>query len=94
MGHIRLNICIEIDFVLLFQGTLFFPLPDGTGLLFNLQGTADVPKPNGKISREVPCKTTYTELLTVYNWLNKAQRSVVTEKCVKTEPSEENDLGP
>ncbi|XP_025115052.1 hydrocephalus-inducing protein-like isoform X4 [Pomacea canaliculata] len=67
------------------MGTLFFPLPDGTGLLFNLQGTADVPKPNGKISREVPCKTTYTELLTVYNWLNKAQRFRVKTEPIKPE---------
>lgn len=56
------------------QGTVFFPLPDGTGLLFNLVGTAEPPKPSGKISRDVPCKTMYIEPLTVHNWLKKPQR--------------------
>lgn len=56
------------------QGTLFFPLPDGTGLLYNLSGTADPPKVTGKITREIPCKVTYTELLPVTNWLKRPQR--------------------
>ena len=56
------------------QGSIFFPLPDGTGLLYNLTGTADAPRAVAKIMREVPCKTSYTELLTVSNWLKKAQR--------------------
>ena len=62
---------------IIFQGTIFFPLPDGTGLLFNLVGTAEPPKPSGKVTRDVPCKTTYTEPLSVVNWLKKPQRSVI-----------------
>ena len=34
-------------------GSIFFPLPDGTGILYNLSGTANPPKPIGKIVREV-----------------------------------------
>jgi hydrocephalus-inducing protein len=56
------------------KGTLFFPLPDGTGWLYALHGTAELPKAVSNIYREVPCKTPYTELLPVTNWLNKTQR--------------------
>ena len=55
---------------------MFFPLPDGTGLLYNVSGSADPPKPAGKIKRDVPSKTTYTEMLTASNWLKKPQRYV------------------
>ena len=33
------------------QGSIFFPLPDGTGLLYNLQGTAEPPKHAGAITQ-------------------------------------------
>lgn len=56
------------------EGTLFFPLPDGTGWLYALHGTAELPKAVANIYREVPCKTPYTELLPISNWLNKPQR--------------------
>ncbi|XP_070194710.1 hydrocephalus-inducing protein homolog isoform X4 [Littorina saxatilis] len=65
------------------QGTIFFPLPDGTGLLFNLVGTAEHPKPCGKIMRDVPCKTTYSEPLSVVNWLKKTQRFRVRIEPIK-----------
>ena len=55
---------------------MFFPLPDGQGLMYYVSGTAEAPKPNGKISRDVPCKTTFIETLAVHNWLKKSQRSV------------------
>ncbi|XP_048648423.1 hydrocephalus-inducing protein homolog isoform X1 [Marmota marmota marmota] len=67
------------------QGTLFFPLPDGTGWLYALHGTSDVPKAVANISREVPCKTPYTELLPVTNWLNKPQRFRVIVEMLKPE---------
>ncbi|XP_078688637.1 hydrocephalus-inducing protein-like [Branchiostoma floridae x Branchiostoma belcheri] len=64
-------------------GTVFFPLPDGTGLLYNLTGTSEPPKAISNITREVPCKTGYTELLTVSNWLKHPQRFRVTIDMVK-----------
>lgn len=33
------------------QGSIFFPLPDGTGLLYNLQGTAEPPKHTAAITQ-------------------------------------------
>ncbi|XP_047385193.1 hydrocephalus-inducing protein homolog isoform X1 [Sciurus carolinensis] len=67
------------------QGTLFFPLPDGTGWLYALHGTSDIPKAVANISREVPCKTPYTELLPVTNWLNKPQRFRAIVEMLKPE---------
>ncbi|KAM6177458.1 hydrocephalus-inducing protein homolog [Erethizon dorsatum] len=67
------------------QGTLFFPLPDGNGWLYALHGTAELPKAVASIYREVPCKTPYTELLPITNWLNKPQRFRVTVEMVKPE---------
>ncbi|XP_074644164.1 hydrocephalus-inducing protein homolog [Tubulanus polymorphus] len=64
-------------------GTVFFPLPDGTGLLYNVQGTAEPPKPNSRINRDIPCKTSYTELLSVNNWLKKPQRFKVRFEMMK-----------
>ncbi|XP_036202709.1 hydrocephalus-inducing protein homolog [Myotis myotis] len=67
------------------QGTLFFPLPDGTGWLYALHGTAEPPKAVASIYREVPCKTPYTELLPITNWLNKPQRFRVIVEMLKPE---------
>jgi len=67
----------EISGEMCLQGSVFFPLPDGQGLMYCVSGTAEPPKPNGKVSRDVPCKTTFVETLAVHNWLKKSQRSVV-----------------
>lgn len=64
-------------------GSVFFPLPDGTGLLYNLLGSANPPKPLGKIQKEVPCKTQFVEILSVENWLKKAQRFKVNFEITK-----------
>ena len=66
-------------------GSIFFPLPDGTGILYNLIGTANPPKPIGKVVREVPCKTSFTEVLPVENWLKKPQRFKVNFEIIKPE---------
>ncbi|XP_077612463.1 hydrocephalus-inducing protein homolog [Crocuta crocuta] len=67
------------------QGTLFFPLPDGTGWLYMLNGTSELPKAVANIYREIPCKTPYVELLPITNWLNKPQRFRVIVEMVKPE---------
>ncbi|XP_045149859.1 hydrocephalus-inducing protein homolog [Echinops telfairi] len=70
------------------QGTLFFPLPDGTGWLYALHGMAELPKAVANIYREVPCKTPYTELLPITNWLNKPQRFRVIVEMTKPEKAD------
>ena len=47
------------------KGSVFFPMPDGSRLLYNLIGTADGPKHT--------CKTSHVELLTVHNWVRQSQ---------------------
>ncbi|XP_064419099.1 hydrocephalus-inducing protein-like [Latimeria chalumnae] len=51
--------------------SIFFPHPDGTGILYILHGMADPPKAVATINREMPSKTVYTEVLSVNNWLRK-----------------------
>jgi adenylate kinase family enzyme len=56
------------------EGTIFFPIPDGTGILYRLSGVVDRVLPVATISREIPCKTVFSEIVTVTNWLRKFQR--------------------
>uniref|UniRef100_G1MRN0 HYDIN axonemal central pair apparatus protein n=1 Tax=Meleagris gallopavo TaxID=9103 RepID=G1MRN0_MELGA len=74
------------------QGSIFFPLPDGTGLYYVLEGSAEGPKCSGAIVREVPCRTPYTELLPVSNWLNKPQRFLVVTEILKPEDVEHGSV--
>ncbi|KAI1889973.1 hypothetical protein AGOR_G00168420 [Albula goreensis] len=67
------------------QGSVFFAFPDGTGMLYTLLGTAEPPKAAGTINHEIPCKTPYTEVVPVQNWLNKAQRFRVIVDMIKPE---------
>jgi hypothetical protein len=69
------------------EGSIFFPLPDGSGLLYKLSGLADKPSPAGNISRDIPCKTAYTEVLPVKNWLKRHQRLKVIMEVMRPDPS-------
>lgn len=69
------------------EGSIFFPLPDGTGLLYKLNGTADKVLPSGNINRELPSKTTLTEILNVSNWLRRPQRLKVVFELSKPDPA-------
>ncbi|XP_015729352.1 hydrocephalus-inducing protein homolog isoform X2 [Coturnix japonica] len=74
------------------QGSIFFPLPDGTGLYYLLHGTAEDPDCSGTIVREVPCRTPYTVILPVSNWLNKPQRFLVVIDILKPEDVESSSV--
>jgi hypothetical protein len=69
------------------EGSIFFPLPDGTGLLYKLSGVADKVLPNGNITRELPSKTSFTEVLSVTNWLRRSQRLRVVFELIKPDPA-------
>jgi hydrocephalus-inducing protein len=56
------------------EGSVFFPIPDGTGLLYRLVGRAEAPQPEGRIERTVPAKASHVESLRVSNWLARPQR--------------------
>lgn len=47
------------------EGSVFFPIPDGTGLLYRLLGRAESPVAEGSIVREVVAKAPHTEVLKV-----------------------------
>ncbi|NWS72026.1 HYDIN protein, partial [Crotophaga sulcirostris] len=74
------------------QGSIFFPLPDGTGLYYLLQGTAEAPKCSGTVFRQVPCRTSYTELIPVSNWLDRPQRFLVVLDILKPENVESSSV--
>ncbi|NXG68880.1 HYDIN protein, partial [Baryphthengus martii] len=74
------------------QGSIFFPLPDGTSLCYLLQGTAEAPKCSGTILRQVPCRTSYTELIPVSNWLSRPQRFLVVVDILKPENLESSSV--
>jgi hydrocephalus-inducing protein len=64
-------------------GSCFFPLPDGTGLLYTLSGISGTPKPVGRIQKDIPCKINTIELIPIENWLKKPQRFRVLIEAVK-----------
>lgn len=69
------------------EGSLFFPLPDGTGILYKLTGVAEKPAPEQSISRDIVCKTLHIESLVVTNWMKHPQRFHVTFEVQKPDPS-------
>ncbi|KAG2489301.1 hypothetical protein HYH03_012133 [Edaphochlamys debaryana] len=56
------------------EGSVFFPIPDGTGLLYRLVGRAEAPVPEGKVEAAITAKAQHTEVLKCHNWLHKPQR--------------------
>ncbi|XP_065519875.1 hydrocephalus-inducing protein-like, partial [Lathamus discolor] len=74
------------------QGSIFFPLPDGTGLHYQLEGTAEAPRCSGAISRQVPCRNSHTELIPVSNWLQRPQRFLVVIDMLKPENLESSSV--
>ncbi|XP_024138466.1 hydrocephalus-inducing protein homolog isoform X3 [Oryzias melastigma] len=66
-------------------GSIFFSFPDGRGMLYSLQGTADPPRAEDSIVREITAKAPHTELLHVNNWLPRQQRFHVLLEMVKPE---------
>lgn len=61
-------------FSLFLQGSVFFSFPDGNGMLYSLQGTADPPKPEDTIIHQLSAKTHHSKLLSINNWLSRQQR--------------------
>ncbi|CAD7699389.1 unnamed protein product [Ostreobium quekettii] len=68
-------------------GSIFFPIPDGTGKLFNLKGVAENPVAEDTISRTLPSKTQHVEELKVSNWVQRPQRFKVSIEKIQCHPS-------
>ncbi|KAL7750642.1 hypothetical protein RI367_003984 [Sorochytrium milnesiophthora] len=69
------------------EGSAFFPLPDGSGLLYRLSGVVDKPLPAGTFARELAAKMSITEILPVTNWLKRPQRFRVIMEQQKSDPA-------
>ncbi|TRY66381.1 hypothetical protein DNTS_003349 [Danionella cerebrum] len=71
------------------EGSVFFCFPDGSGILYILQGTAEAPKPEGTISEEIKCKTKHTQTVPVHNWLPRTQRFRAVRELIKPDRSDD-----
>jgi len=70
------------------RGTVFFPLSDGSAILYSLEGEAEPPQPAESISRAFPCKSPQVIELEVKNWLKQPQRFRVDIRPAEgTDPS-------
>lgn len=56
------------------EGSIFFPIPDGTGLLYRLVGRAEAPVSEATLERHIQAKSQHTEVLKCHNWLHRPQR--------------------
>jgi hydrocephalus-inducing protein len=56
------------------QGSVFFALPNGQGILYRVNGVASEPELAGKIEKKTPAKEGLVIALPVQNWLKQAQR--------------------
>lgn len=59
-------------------GTVFMPLPDGTGTLYNLSGKAQPPSNLAPISAKGTAKKSISFVVPIKNWLRSTQRFVVS----------------
>ncbi|OQR93153.1 hydrocephalus-inducing protein, partial [Thraustotheca clavata] len=71
------------------KGALFFAIPDGSAITYNLIGTATEPEPLDNLQFKTPAKMSLPIKLAVSNWLKKSPQvfHVVTEnvsKCIST----------
>ncbi|VDK87027.1 unnamed protein product [Dibothriocephalus latus] len=72
------------------SGTVFFPLPDGMGILHNLAGIAEPPKAMGKFNIEFRARESHEFSVDVPNWLPRPQRFTVTRMLVRPDKVDMN----
>ena len=70
-------------------GSLFFPLPNGTALLYNLKGIATAPQSEGLIQETVQARKQKNFIVNVHNWAKQTQRF---EASWKVEGSPDSSL--
>lgn len=60
------------------EGSLFFPLPNGTALLYDLKGVATPPESEGNIAETIVAKKQRNFIVPVKNWSKQTQRFSAT----------------
>lgn len=68
------------------QGSLFFPLPNGTALLFNLNGVATQPEQEGQITETIIAKKQHNFIVPVKNWSKQTLRFNATWEVEGEQP--------
>jgi len=69
------------------SGSVFFPLPDGSALMYNFKGTSAPPPEASIVERTTPCKKSCAIPLLVSNWLKQPQRFKVDIRAPAADPS-------
>jgi hydrocephalus-inducing protein len=64
----------EVEEMQTHKGGLFFPLPNGTALLYSLIGTANEPEAEGNLTETVVAKTAKSIIVPIKNWSRESQR--------------------
>jgi len=59
---------VEAEEMQTHKGSLFFPLPNGTALLYQLIGTATEPDPESEINETVTAKKAQSIIIPLKNW--------------------------
>ena len=65
---------VEVEEPETHKGGLFFPLPNGTALLYRLVGTATEPDAEGELRETVTAKKAKSIIIPVKNWSKLSQR--------------------
>lgn len=65
---------IEVEETDTHKGSLFFPLPNGTALLYSLIGTANEPDAEKELQETVTAKRAKSIIIPVKNWSKVPQR--------------------
>jgi hypothetical protein len=68
------------------RGTIFVGTPDGSALLYSLEGTALPTKANQRLEARVPCKKQHVQKVPLKNWLHSKQRFDVQVDLVDPAP--------
>ncbi|EGR28756.1 hypothetical protein IMG5_169530, partial [Ichthyophthirius multifiliis] len=69
------------------ESTLFFPLPDGNAILYNLFGYSTPPAPIQTFDIVTKAKSTYMQIIPIKNWLKQTQRFAVEWKMENQDPT-------
>jgi hydrocephalus-inducing protein len=68
------------------RGTIFVGTPDGSALLYSLEGVALPIKANQRLEAQVPCKKQHVQKVPLKNWLHSKQRFDVKMDLVNPAP--------
>jgi len=68
------------------EGSVFFALPDGGALLYNLKGVATPPPPEGRQEYTTAAKKSFPVHIEVKNWLDVPQKFAVQLAIVEGDP--------